>query len=851
MGGPSRFIPAEAVSAGGRHEARTKAPLLALALLAATGLSSAAQAQPGMAHPELWPAAHSPADFTNPKTEAFVTDLMKRMSLEEKVGQLVQADTGSIRPDDLRKYPLGSILSGGDSPPLDSPDRSGPAAWARTADAFRAVSMERRPGHTPIPTIYGVDVIHGNSNVVGATLFPHNIGLGAARNPDLVEKIGEATAEETAASGIDWAFGPTVATIRDKRWGRGYEGYSEDPEITGLYAGRMVEGLQGEPSSWPVLQEGHVAASAKHFLGDGGTGGQDQGDNTQSEAELIRINAPAYVSAIDAGTMTVMASYSSWQGVKMHGNGSLLAGVLKQRMGFEGFVVSDWNAQGQVPGCTNEHCPQSLNAGVDMMMAANSWKAFYENTLADVRAGRISQARLDDAVRRILRVKVRLGAFEPDRPYEGRYADLGSPAHRALARQAVRVSLVLLKNNGRVLPIRGGEHVLVAGDGADSIPKQVGGWSLSWQGTGNTDADFPNAQSIGSGIADAMRAQGGSAEIAPDGRFTRRPDVAIVVFGEAPYAEFQGDIATLEYQPGEHTDLALLKRLKAQGVPVVSVFLSGRPLWVNPELNASDAFVAAWLPGSEGGGVADVIVGDAAGRPRHDFQGKLSFSWPRTAAQFELNRGDVSYDPLFAYGYGLTYKSEGAVGPLSEVSGVVGGVANLTDFFSHGRVHAPWRIGLTDSGGLSRLEATPTGASPDGAVRIEAVDANGVQEAGRRITWTGKESGTFAIVGAPVDLSRHANGDLALTLAYWLDGPAPSRPVRLSLGDEARSVDVASALKTGATRLKVKLSCLRGRGADVARVRTPFAVTSAGPLTLTVTSIQLAADPAGAICPGA
>lgn len=828
---------------------------LAAALLAATALAPSVRAQPGVAHPELWPTAHSPADFTTPKTEAFITGLMTRMSVEEKVGQLVQADTGSIRPEDLRRYPLGSILSGGDSPPLDSPDRSGPAAWARTADAFRAVSMEKRPGHVAIPTIYGVDVIHGNSNVVGATLFPHNIGLGAAHDPDLIERIGAVTAEETAASGIDWAFGPTVATIRDKRWGRSYEGYSEDPEITGLYAGRMVQGLQDAPSGWPALQQGRVAASAKHFLGDGGTGGQDQGNNAQGEADFIRINAPAYVSAVNAGVMTVMASYSSWQGVKMHGNASLLTGVLKGRMGFEGFVVSDWNAQGQVPGCTNAHCPQSINAGVDMMMAANSWKAFYQNTLADVRTGRISQARLDDAVRRILRVKLRLGAFEPAQPYEGRFSDLGSPAHRALARQAVRESLVLLKNNGSVLPIRGGAHVLVAGDGANSISKQTGGWSLSWQGTGNTNADFPNAQSIGAGVAEAMKAGGGSAEIAPDGRFTRKPDVAVVVFGETPYAEFQGDIATLEFQPGEHADLQLLKRLKAQGVPVVSVFLSGRPLWVNPEMNASDAFVAAWLPGSEGGGIADVIVGDREGRPRTDFRGRLSFSWPKTAAQFDLNRGEANYDPLFAYGYGLTYADPASVPRLSEASGVTGGVANLTDYFSRGRVHAPWRIGLTDEGGLARLEATPEGASPSGAVRVAAVDASGVQEAGREVTWTGKAAATFAIVGAPVDLSRQTNGDMVATLAYRLDGPAPTGPLRLSLGEPKQGVDLAGAVaRAGAGRpavLKVRLSCLKAAGADVTRVRTPFALTSATPLRLTLTSIQLTADPAGAVCPGA
>lgn len=829
-------------------------PALRLALAAATALLPAAAIAadpPGTAHPALWPAAHSPKGFTDAATERMIDGLLATMSVEEKVGQLVQGDTASITPEDLRRYPLGSVLAGGDSPPLGSPDRAPARAWAATADAFRAVSLEKRPGHVPIPTIFGVDVIHGNSNVVGATLFPHNVALGAMRDLPLVEKIGRATAEETAAAGIDWAFGPTIATVRDVRWGRAYEGYSEEPADVAAFARAMVRGFQGDPASWPALKRGSIAASAKHFLGDGGTGGQDQGNNTADEAELIRTTGPAYAAAVDAGTMTVMASFSSWQGQKMHGNRSLLTGVLKERMGFEGFIVGDWNAQGQVPGCTNEHCPQTIEAGLDMVMAANSWKPFYENTLADVKAGRISKARLDDAVRRVLRVKARLGLFAADgRPWEGRDALLGSPEHRAIARAAVRESLVLLKNNRAVLPIRGGAHVLVAGDGADSIAKQSGGWSLSWQGTGNTNADFPHGQSIGAGIAEALKRQGGTAEINPAGTFTTKPDVAVVVFGEDPYAEFQGDIATLEYQPGEHTDLALLKRLKAAGVPVVAVFLSGRPLWTNPEINAADAFVAAWLPGTEGGGVADVLVGDAQGRPRNDFRGRLPFSWPKTAAQFGLTHDKPGYDPQFAYGYGLGYADRKTVPMLSEASGVSGAVANLTNYFSRGKVHAPWRLGLSDAGGLTRLETTPSGTSPEGAVTIEAVDAGGVQEAGRRIRWTGKAPGSVSVTGAPVDLTRQANGDLLVTIAYQLEGAAPAKPVTLSLGDDAHGVDVAPALKPGGPAvLKVRLTCLRDRGADITKVRTPVQLTSAGAFAMTVTSLTLASDPAGAYCP--
>jgi beta-glucosidase len=360
-----------------------------------------------------------------------------------------------------------------------------------------------------------------------------------------------------------------------------------------------------------------------------------------------------------------MASYSSWNGLKNHGNSTLLTGVLKRRMGFKGFVIGDWNGHGQVEGCTNESCPQAFNAGLDMFMAPDSWKGLYANTLRQVRSGEIAVARLDDAVRRILRVKVKAGLFEAERPLEGRFDRLGASEHRLLAREAARKSLVLLKNNGGVLPLKTSARVLVAGDGADDIGKQSGGWTLSWQGTDNTNSAFPNGQSIYEGLAEALAAGGGMAEPSPDGSFTSRPDVAIVVFGEEPYAEYRGDIPTLEYQPGGKKDLALLRKLKAQGIPVVVVFLSGRPLWTNPEINAADAFVAAWLPGSEGGGVADVLIRRPDGLVNYDFTGRLPYSWPKATIS-SPNWGDPGYDPLFAYGYGLAYTDQVEVPVLPE-----------------------------------------------------------------------------------------------------------------------------------------------------------------------------------------
>jgi len=819
---------------------------LSCAAVTVLALAGSAHAQQGVAHPAAWPTARSPG-LIDARTEARVTELMARLSVEEKVGQLIQGDISNIKPEDLREYPLGSILAGGDSAPLGAPDRSPAPPWLATAKAFRAVSLEARPGHTPIPVMFGVDAVHGNNNIVGATLFPHNIGLGAMRNPQLIRQIGEATAREAAAVGIDWSFGPTLAVVRDDRWGRTYEGYSEDPEIVAAYAGELVTGLQGGPSTWPAIPKGRIAGSAKHFIGDGGTAnGKDQGDNPASEGELARLNAPGYVSAIDAGVMTVMASFSGWQGVKMHGHKGLLTDVLKGKMGFDGFVVGDWNGHGQVSGCTNESCPQAINAGMDMLMAPDSWKGLYRNTLAQVKSGEIPMARVDDAVRRILRVKVKAGLFA-DRPLEGRLEELGKPEHRAVARQAVRESLVLLKNNGSVLPIKGSARVLVAGDGADNVGKQAGGWTLSWQGTGNKPTDFPNAQSIWTGLREAVTAAGGQAELKADGAFTTKPDVAIVVFGEDPYAEFQGDRPTLEYQPGGKSDLALIRKLKGQGIPVVAVFISGRPLWVNPEINAADAFVAAWLPGTEGGGVADVIVGDAQGKARHDFRGKLSFSWPKLASQFSLNRGDANYDPLFAYGYGLTYADRTPLAALSEVSGVTAGATNSDRYFVGGNVIAPWRLALNEGATGVMVEAA-TAATAGGALSMTSVDANGVQGSGRAFVWKGDAA--TAIIGPPVDLSRQANGDMALLVQYRVD-QKPSGPVRFGIGKTGVQVeDALNEAPVGQWQtVKLKLSCFRKDGEDLTAVEWPFSLQTAGRLGISIAELRLTPNQNDAVCP--
>lgn len=807
--------------------------LISMPALAQTAPTTLSEGQT-VADPSKWPAAKSQG-LTDPDTEKFVEALLAKLTLEEKIGQMIQGDIGAMKPEDLRRYPLGSILAGGNSPPLSGNDRSPQADWVATARAFRAVAMEQRGGHAPIPLLFGVDAVHGNNNVVGATIFPHNIGLGAANDPALLRRIGEVTAMETAAAGPDWAFGPTVAVPQDDRWGRTYEGYSEDPAVVRGLAGAMVEGIQGKPGTANRIQKGLVAASTKHFLGDGGTaGGVDQGDTRVSEATLIATHNAGYPPAINAGTLTVMASYSTWNGAKMHGNKSLLTDVLKGRMGFEGFVVGDWNGHGQIPGCTNTDCLIAFNAGLDMAMAPDSWKGLFDSTLRQAKDGTIPMARIDDAVRRILRVKAKLGLFDAARPIEGKAGVLGAPAHRAVAREAAAKSLVLLKNSG-VLPIKPSANILVTGPGADSMGMQTGGWTLSWQGDGNDNALFPNGETIFAGIQKAVAAGGGTATLSADGRFTAKPDVAIVVFGEQPYAEMRGDIRTLEFQPGDKQALAQLTALKAAGIPVVSVFLSGRPLWVNPELNASDAFVAAWLPGSEGGAIADVLVADKSGTPRRDFHGRLSFSWPKTAGQFTLNKGQPGYDPLFALGYGLSYAKPGSVPALSEVSGVDASLANTSIFFTRGAVPAPFSF-----------------ASDSGIAR-QTVEGPATQEGGQLLTWPAGKA-TLRIGGGTLDLSREANADLSLQISYRLEQPA-SGPVRLSMegGTNSGAID-ATSLFTGQTgtwrTAKILLKCYQQNGVDLSKVAAPFVVEASGPLRFAIADVRIVSDPNASICPG-
>ncbi|WP_329953346.1 exo 1,3/1,4-beta-D-glucan glucohydrolase [Stenotrophomonas sepilia] len=821
---------------------------LMLGLLGCRGQdrAAAAAANDNDPWPEVtWPLAADPA------LEKRITDLMAGMTVEDKVGQLVQGDIASVTPDDVRRYRLGSILAGGNSDPGGRYDAS-PAEWLALADAFYDASMDTSKGGKAIPLLFGIDAVHGQSNIIGATLFPHNIGLGATRNPGLLRQIGGITALETRVIGMEWTFAPTVAVPQDDRWGRTYEGYSESPDVVASYAAAMVEGLQGRVGTPEFLDGRHVIASVKHFLGDGGTtDGKDQGDTRISESDLVRIHAAGYPPAIAAGAQTAMASFNSVNGEKMHGHRHYLTDVLKGRMNFGGFVVGDWNGHGQVKGCTTTDCPATINAGLDMAMASDSWKGFYETTLAAVKDGRITPQRLDDAVRRILRVKFRLGLFEAGRPSTravgGQFALIGAPAHRAVARQAVRESLVLLKNQNGLLPLSPKQRILVAGDGADDVGKQAGGWTLNWQGTGTTRKDFPNADTIYEGIARQASAAGGEAVLAVDGRYAVKPDVAVVVFGEDPYAEFQGDRPTLAYKPGNETDLALLKRLKAEGIPVVAVFLSGRPLWVNREINAADAFVAAWLPGSEGAGIADVLLRGSDGRVQHDFKGKLSFSWPRTATQYANNVGQKDYDPLFAFGFSLTYADNGDLAALPEASGVTGNEGATGVFFARGDAGPGMALRLEDAAGQGLTVTRVPDALPDDRLKITGVD-HLAQEDGRRLAWSGKGEAVAALQShTALDLQRESNGDLMLLTTLRVDA-APKGEAWLSVGCSAGcSARVAigpalAALPQGQwKRVGVPLKCLARAGARMDAIDRPWSVVTGDAMTISVSRVALGA----------
>ena len=836
-----------------------------------------------------WPKITSSIKV-DPTMEAKIASMVAGMSVPEKVGQMVQAETKSITPDEVKQYFIGSVLSGGGTWP-DEKKTATAQDWVALADKHWNASKATRTG---IPVMWGIDAVHGNNNVYGATLFPHNIGLGAANDSSLIGRIGVATATQVAATGLDWTFGPTLAVARDDRWGRTYESFSEDPAIVSSYAQAMVKGLQSDFARTDGTPT--VIATAKHFIGDGDTDqGTNEGVNKSSLSDMINIHGRGYYSAIGAGVQTVMVSFSSWEDTstnlnygKMHGSKAMITDTLKTKMGFDGLVISDWDGVAQVPGCTIDKCAQAINAGIDMFMVPKEWKAFVTNTIAQVNDGTIPVSRIDDAVTRILRVKMRSGLYDAKKPSARAGAGLDSNLQqRALAREAVQKSLVLLKNNNKVLPLKRGEKILVVGKSADSIPNQTGGWSLTWEGTGNTNADFPNADSILAGIKAATGADNVVFNATATGVDVSQYKAVIAVIGETPYAETNGDLGktkTLELARNYPEDLQVLDAVTGRNVPVITVLVAGRPLLVNKELNRSDAFVVAWLPGTEGAGVADVLFRNANGGVNVPVTGKLSFSWPKSACQTPMNKGDATYDPLFAYGYGLGFDDQKTWTNLDETAHDYGCGEQATTSATktlgvldvNGGNVVPYSIAV---GSLQNgWKAVLVGTDPIDQLAIKVATNTINTHPAKKVTWTGvvvkgadysqtydsSDAQFYAedyLTKGTTDLSSYkANGALEFETVVH---QAPTGTVKVAVhcvypcrGEvDGTKLFTSLALETPKT-IKVSLSCFTkaledSSSMDFTKVGTPFLITTGKPFVASFANIRWVSngdsDPAGVV----
>ena len=576
-----------------------------------------------------------------------VEQLIKKMTLEEKVGQMTQVDHRYLeKKSDIKKYFLGSLLSGGGS----VPDTNNVRSWVRMYNEYQSFALETR---LKIPIVYGIDAVHGHNNVLNATIFPHNIGLGCSNDEDLVRRISAATAREVQATGLDWTFAPCVAVAQDERWGRTYESFSEDPDIVTRLGNASIQGYQGSS----LDQSNTILACAKHYVGDGNTiygtgmhGKIDRGDVLLDEKELRSKYIKPFKEAIDNNVGSIMVSYNSWQSEKLHGHKYLIDEVLKKEMKFKGFVVSDWAAIDEIDKDYKKSIIQAVNAGIDMVMvpgqfieSANSYIDFIELLKESIQDGSIKMDRIDDAVSRILNIKYSMGLFEKPLKKFNKVNDLGSDKNRAIARESVKKSVVLLKNNN-ILPIRKNtRNILVAGKHADNIGYQCGGWSIWWQGGSGKITK-------GTSILDGIKSHTGkniNLSYSKNGDVDKNTDLIIVAIGEKPYAEMNGDRESLELS---EDDIELVNKLSKSGKPIVMILISGRPMILEPILDKCDAILAAWLPGSEGAGISDIMFGD------YSPTAKLSFTWPKNMKQIPINFGDTNYDPLYRFGHGLTFK---------------------------------------------------------------------------------------------------------------------------------------------------------------------------------------------------
>ena len=807
-----------------------------------------------------WP--HVPSAIgKDPAIESRITQILSQMTLAEKIGQMTQPEIKFITPEQVRRYYIGSVLNGGGSWPAQN-KHAVVGDWLALAEAYHRASMST-DAKVQIPVIWGTDAVHGNSNVRGATLFPHNIGLGAAHDPELIERIGEATGRATRATGIGWVFAPTLAVAQDPRWGRTYESFSSDGALVREYAVVYIRGLQGR-----FNDDGNVVATAKHYIGDGATEqGRDQGESVVTRTEMINVHGQGYFGALGAGAQTVMASFNSWNdfasGVnhgKMHGSHALLTEALKDKMGFDGFVVSDWNGIAQVPGCINASCPQAINAGIDMAMVPEDWEAFIANTTRQVGSGEIPLARIDDAVTRILRVKLRAGLFG-QKPSDSRHAGKAEALlDRELARRAVRESLVLLKNEAGVLPLKRDQRILVIGKSADSYANQSGGWSLTWQGTENVNADYLHADTVLAALRETTGKDRVVFSETGKGVDPASFDVVVAVIGETPYAETNGDIVasdTLAHSRRHPEDLQALQTAAASGKPVVTVLFSGRPLYANDLINLSQAFVAAWLPGSEGMGVTDVLFAGAGSNSAHDFRGRLSFSWPNDPCPAPANRPDPARPPLFALGYGLSYASPGSVPqlPLSDVTSC-GAAVVLPIFKSADTFPFSLHLAAADEERLLGADLNATVRWPEAkpALQVRTVQVNTQQDA-KEVTWLAPAR-LFARNSARNNLTSLASAGGALQFDVHLV-QAATTPVGVTMGCGpgcGATVDLTSTLAKLAPGQKhtitVPLACFAKHGADLSGVETPFAISADAPFAAAFANIRIvagAADDADAI----
>ena len=826
-----------------------------------TPASAAHASSPHAAEPTHytdWPAIRSRL-AADPALDARVRKIVASMSLAQKIGQMTQAEIKSITPAQVTRYYIGSVLNGGGSWP-NHDKHAAISDWLGLADRYYDASMATDAA-TKVPIIWGTDAVHGHSNVFGATLFPHNIGLGAAHDPALIEEIGAATARAVRATGIDWAFAPTLAVAQNARWGRTYESFSSEGPLVREYADAYVTGLQGD------FGDHNVMATAKHFIGDGATwNGTDQGEARVTQADMINVHGSGYFGALEAGVQSVMASYNSWDDVaaginygKMSGAHALLTDALKDKMGFQGFVVSDWNAIGQLPGCTNASCPQAIDAGIDMVMAPDDWQAFIANTTRQVEDGEIPMARIDDAVSRIIRAKLRMGLFGKRPSQRSGAGDVKLLLSRELARRAVRESLVLLKNNHDALPLKPGAKILVVGKSADSMSNQAGGWSLTWQGTDNRNSDFPNGETILAGLRDVDGAANVTYSETAQGVDLKHFDAIVAVIGETPYAETIGDIvpsATLRHSDRYPEDLAVLKTVASAGKPVVTVFVAGRPLYVNNLLNLSDAFVAAWLPGTEGGGVADVLFAGNAGAGHYDFSGTLARPWPGVPCP-DVGTGSAAGAArwLFAPGYGLRYRGRHEVHTLPTYPTVDACAdASVLSVF-HTLAVPPFALYLADGNPAhgthaigADLNAEIDWPASQPVLRLRTVQVNTQQDA-KSVTWLG--SGRFfAQSPQPRNLTPLASAHAVLQFDVVIGTPA-KEPVKVYMGcghNCESSVDLTRTFASYANgsrhTVSIPLQCFAGNGADLSHVDVPFGVLASAPFSAAFADVKIVAGAA-------